>query len=115
MSLEKLQFNDILNRFGKDAYFEDINLPSGYKDIDEYLIGGNKLAVSILSKDFIKMDRKKNRSDNYQYVLLESPCSPEILIEIADADNFSSFAGINYNEELIEFKRIFKERILENC
>lgn len=54
------------------------------------------------------MDRKKNRSDNYQYILLESPCSPEILIEIADADNFSSFAGINYNEELIELKESLK-------
>lgn len=42
----EIAVNDILNRFGKDANFDIITLPSGYKDIDEYLIDGNELQLA---------------------------------------------------------------------
>ena len=52
-----------------------------------------------------RIDRSKNRSDSYQHVLLESPCSPEMLTEVADADGIG--AQLNpwgYNEELLDLK-----------
>jgi len=50
-------------------------------------------------------DRSKNRSDKYQWVLVESPCSPEMLTEVADSEGIS--AQLNpwgYNEELLNLK-----------
>ena len=49
------------------------------------------------------VDRTKNRSDSYQYLLVESPCSPEMLAEFADAE---SMAGLysEHNEELLDLK-----------
>lgn len=63
------------------------------------------------------VDRKKNRSDHYQWVLLESPCSPEMLTEAADADSFSQLNPFSYNEELLDLKDQLKAafwRIIEN-
>ncbi len=51
------------------------------------------------------MDRSKNRSDRYQYVLVECPCSPEMLTEVSDSDGIG--AQLNpwgYNEDLFELK-----------
>jgi predicted transcriptional regulator len=50
-------------------------------------------------------DRSKNRSDRYQWVLVECPCSPEMLTEVSDSDGIG--AQLNpwgYNEELFELK-----------
>jgi predicted XRE-type DNA-binding protein len=55
------------------------------------------------------VDRKKNRSDVYQHILLESPCSPEMLVEIADSDGVISQLGYIYNEELLELKEQLKK------
>lgn len=55
-------------------------------------------------------DRSKNRSDKYQYVLVESPCSPEMLTEVADSEGIN--AQLNpwgYNEELLILKDRLKE------
>ena len=51
------------------------------------------------------IDRSKNRSDKYQWVLVESPCSPEMLTEVADSEGIA--AQLNpwgYNEELLNLK-----------
>jgi DNA-binding CsgD family transcriptional regulator len=51
------------------------------------------------------MDRKKNRSDKYQHVLVESPCSPEMLTEMADSEGYgSSLNPYAYDEEELELK-----------
>jgi DNA-binding CsgD family transcriptional regulator len=50
-------------------------------------------------------DRSKNRSDRYQWVLIECPCSPEMMTEVCDSDGIG--AQLNpwgYNEELFELK-----------
>jgi len=55
------------------------------------------------------VDRSKNRSDKYQWVLVESPCSPEMLTEVADSEGIS--AQLNpwgYNEELLNLKDSLK-------
>lgn len=55
------------------------------------------------------VDRTKNRSDSYQHVLLESPCSPEMLVEVADSDGIGAQLNpFGYNEELIELKEKLK-------
>ncbi len=51
------------------------------------------------------VDRRKNRSDSYQWILVECPCSPEMLTEVADSEGIG--AQLNpwgYNEELLELK-----------
>jgi len=51
------------------------------------------------------MDRSKNRSDRYQYVLVESPCSPEMLTEVADSDGIGAQLNpFGYNDEEKELK-----------
>ncbi len=63
------------------------------------------------------VDRKKNRSDHYQWVLLESPCSPEMITEVADSGSFSQLNPFSYNEELLELQDKLKAafwRIIEN-
>ena len=51
------------------------------------------------------VDRRKNRADSYQWILVECPCSPEMLTEVADSEGIG--AQLNpwgYNEELLELK-----------
>jgi len=51
------------------------------------------------------MDRSKNRSDRYQYVLVESSCSPEMLAEVADSESIGAQLNpFGYNEELLDLK-----------
>ncbi len=47
-------------------------------------------------------DRTKNRSDRYQWIIIESPCSPEMLAECSDAQGVSSILSSNHNEELLD-------------
>jgi predicted DNA-binding protein YlxM (UPF0122 family) len=52
-----------------------------------------------------KMDRSKNRSDRYQWVLVESPCSPEMLTEVADSEGIGAQLNpYGYNEEELKLK-----------
>lgn len=51
------------------------------------------------------IDRTKNRSDHYQPIICEAPCSPEMLVEVADGDGISAQLNpFGYNEELAELK-----------
>lgn len=51
------------------------------------------------------VDRSKNRSDLYQFVLLEQPCSPEMLMEVADSEGIGAQLNpFGYNEELLDLK-----------
>ncbi len=48
---------------------------------------------------------KKNRSDSYQWILLESPCSPEMLTEYSDCQGLTGMMNYaSYNEELLDLK-----------
>jgi DNA-binding CsgD family transcriptional regulator len=50
-------------------------------------------------------DRTKNRSDRYQHVILESPCSPEMLAECSDAMGITGMLNsISHNEELLDLQ-----------
>lgn len=53
-------------------------------------------------------DRTKNRSDKYQYLLVESPCSPEMLTEFADSEGMTSMYN-KYNEELLDLREQLKK------
>lgn len=59
----------------------------------------------------IKIDRDftKNRSDKYQHVLVEAPCSPDMLAEFSD---FRGLAGqlniVKYDEEMYELQELLK-------
>lgn len=56
------------------------------------------------------MRERKNRSDRYQYVLVESPCSPEMMSEFAESDGIRSRLNPwGYNEELMDLKDQLKE------
>lgn len=48
------------------------------------------------------VDRTKNRSDRYQWVLIELPCSPEMLTEVSDAQGMTGYGHHNYKEELLD-------------
>lgn len=50
------------------------------------------------------VDRTKNRSDSYQYLLVESPCSPEMLTEFSDAQGMTGMLNLNGNEELLDLQ-----------
>lgn len=51
------------------------------------------------------VDRTKNRSDSYQWVLIESACSPEMLAEFADSESISSKLNpFGYNEEFFDLQ-----------
>jgi DNA-binding CsgD family transcriptional regulator len=51
------------------------------------------------------VDRTKNRSDRYQWALVETPCSPEMMVEVADSEGISATINpFGYNEELLELK-----------
>jgi len=52
-----------------------------------------------------RVDRTKNRSDSYQHVLLEQPCSPEMMTEVADSKGISAQLNpFGYNEEILELQ-----------
>lgn len=51
------------------------------------------------------MRERKNRSDRYQYVLVESSCSPEMMCEFAESDGIRSRLNPwGYNEELMDLQ-----------
>jgi len=51
------------------------------------------------------MDRSRNRSDSYQYNLLESACSPEIINEVPSDSSIQSLLNpFGYNEEFLNLK-----------
>lgn len=53
----------------------------------------------------INKDFTKNRSDRYQYLLVESSCSPDMLTEFSDARGIAGLLNsCNYNEELLDLK-----------
>ncbi len=55
----------------------------------------------------IKIDRDftKNRSDKYQHVLVESPCSPDVLTEFSDARGITGMINMSsYNEKLFDLR-----------
>ena len=55
-------------------------------------------------------DFKKNRSDRYQWVLVEAPCSPEMLTEFSDAQSLGGKLNhIAYNEELYDLQDRLKD------
>lgn len=65
-------------------------------------------------------DRTSNRSNGYQWVIVESPCSPEMLAECSDAQGVAGMMNSNlHNEELLdlqeqlltEFWRIVKTQL----
>lgn len=66
-------------------------------------------------------DRTKNRSDLYQYILLESAYSPEMLAEVAEEQSISATLGEHQKEELmdlreqlrVEFWRLVDEELTE--
>lgn len=51
------------------------------------------------------VDRTKNRSDRYQWILVESPCSPEMLTEFSDAQSIGGKLNHHiYSEELYDLQ-----------
>ena len=50
------------------------------------------------------VDRTKNRSDHYQWVLVESPYSPDILQECADAEAVFMQEDPSLHDELLDLK-----------
>lgn len=65
----------------------------------------------------IERDFTRNRSDKYQYVLVESSCSPDVLTEFSDARGITGMINMaEYNEELFELKEQLRKalwRIIE--
>src|SRR5574343_1917158 len=47
------------------------------------------------------VDRSRNRSDSYQWFLIESPYSPEMLTEFSDSQGLT---GAVHNEELLDLQ-----------
>ncbi len=55
------------------------------------------------------VDRTKNRSDSYQHVLLESPCYPEMMMEMCESESIGAQLNpFGYNDELVELKEKLK-------
>jgi len=55
------------------------------------------------------MEKRKNRSDNYQYVLLESPCSNEMMEAFQNEDSiYNRLNPFAYNEELLDLEEQLK-------
>lgn len=53
---------------------------------------------------------RKNRSDKYQHILVESACSPEMMCEFAESDGIKSRLNPwGYNEELLDLKDQLRE------
>jgi RNA polymerase sigma factor (sigma-70 family) len=55
------------------------------------------------------IDRTKNRSDHYQNVLLETPCAPEVMTKVAEADDASMLNPFSYNEDEAELKEQLRQ------
>jgi len=50
-------------------------------------------------------DRRKNRSDKYQYVLLETSCANEMMEAFTNADSiYNRLDSFMYNEELLDLE-----------
>ena len=73
----------------------------------------------------IKIDRDftKNRSDKYQHVLVEAPCSPDMISEFSDARGIAGMVNDpDYDEELsdlrsqlkVELWRVIKTKLTNN-
>lgn len=55
------------------------------------------------------MEKRKNRSDLYQYVLLESPCSNEMMEAFQNEDSiYNRLNPFAYNEELLDLEEQLK-------
>ena len=52
------------------------------------------------------LDRTSNRSKGYQWVIVELPCSPEMLADCSDAQGVAGMLNParNYNEELLDLQ-----------
>ena len=62
----------------------------------------------------IKIDRDftKNRSDKYQHVLVEAPCSPDMISEFSDARGIAGMVNSsNYDEELADLRSQLKSEM----
>lgn len=74
------------------------------------------MVIPILSE--VKMERRKNRSDKYQWVLLETVCSNDMMEAFCNEDSISARLNpFEYNEDLIELEeQLNKEfwRIVDN-
>jgi DNA-binding CsgD family transcriptional regulator len=56
------------------------------------------------------MERRKNRSDRYQYVLLETVCSNDMMEAFCNEDSISARLNpFEYNENLIELEEQLKK------
>lgn len=56
------------------------------------------------------MERRKNRSDKYQWVLLETVCSNDMMEAFCNEDSISARLNpFEYNEELIELEEQLKK------
>lgn len=57
-------------------------------------------------------DFKNNRSNSYQWVILESPAPPEQILEYSDSHNFCGLAGSgDYQEQLYELQEQLKKEL----
>lgn len=56
------------------------------------------------------MERRKNRSDSYQYILLETVCSNDMMEAFCNEDSISARLNpFEYNEDLIELEEQLKK------
>lgn len=64
------------------------------------------------------MEKRKNRSDSYQHVLLETACSNEMMEAFSNEDSmYNRLNPFAYNEDLLELEDQLKEefwRLVEN-
>ena len=55
-------------------------------------------------------NRRKNRSDHYQYILLETACSNDMMEAFCNEDSISARLNpFEYNEDLIELEEQLKK------
>jgi DNA-binding CsgD family transcriptional regulator len=70
-----------------------------------------------MAKINVNRDFTKNRSDKYQHILVESSCSPDILMEFSETRGIAGYLNMSsYNEEMYELRaELHKElwRIME--
>jgi predicted transcriptional regulator len=64
------------------------------------------------------MEKRKNRSDSYQYLLLETVCSNDMMESFCNADSISARLNpFQYNEDLIDLEEQLKKefwKIVDN-
>jgi predicted DNA-binding protein YlxM (UPF0122 family) len=59
-------------------------------------------------------EKRKNRSDKYQYVLLETVCSHEMLDSFSNEESiYFRLNPFDYNDRLMDLKERLKERLWE--